>query len=56
MQIRVLGAFGGSTPRHRQTSFLIDGTVALDAGALTESPSDMIQCVMRRAAGCLSNR
>lgn len=35
MQIRVLGAFGGSTPRHRQTSFLIDGTVALDAGALT---------------------
>lgn len=39
MQIRVLGAFGGSTPRHRQTSFLIDGTVALDAGALTGSLS-----------------
>jgi ribonuclease BN (tRNA processing enzyme) len=33
----VLGAFGGSTPRHRQTSFLIDGTVALDAGAITSS-------------------
>ena len=33
----MLGAYGGSTPRHRQTSFLIDGTVALDAGALTES-------------------
>lgn len=39
MQIRVLGAYGGSTPRHRQTSFLINGTVALDAGALTESLS-----------------
>ncbi len=39
MHIRVLGAYGGSTPRHRQTSFLIDGTVALDAGALTESLS-----------------
>ncbi|HKC23410.1 MAG TPA: 3',5'-cyclic-nucleotide phosphodiesterase [Thermoanaerobaculia bacterium] len=37
MQIRVLGAYGGSTPRHRQTSFLIDGTVALDAGAITAS-------------------
>jgi ribonuclease BN (tRNA processing enzyme) len=37
VQIRVLGAFGGSTPRHRQTTFLIDGTVALDAGALTSS-------------------
>jgi len=33
----VLGAYGGSTPRHRQTSFLINGTIALDAGALTEA-------------------
>ncbi len=39
MQIRVLGAYGGSSPRHRQTSFLIDGTVALDAGALTTALS-----------------
>lgn len=37
MKIRVLGAYGGSTPRHRQTSFLINDEVALDAGALTES-------------------
>jgi ribonuclease BN (tRNA processing enzyme) len=35
VQIRVLGAYGGSTPDHLQTSFLIEGTVALDAGALT---------------------
>ncbi len=33
----MLGAYGGSTPRHRQTSFLINGTIALDAGALTEA-------------------
>lgn len=37
MRIRVLGAYGGSTPWHRQTSFLLDETVALDAGALTQS-------------------
>ena len=35
MQIRVLGAHGGSTPGHRLTSFLLDGGVCLDAGALT---------------------
>lgn len=37
VRIRVLGAYGGSTPRHRQTSFLIDNVITLDAGALTES-------------------
>ena len=37
MRIRVLGAYGGSSPWHRQTSFLLDGTVSLDAGALTQS-------------------
>jgi ribonuclease BN (tRNA processing enzyme) len=37
VQVRVLGAHGGSTPGHRQTSFLLDGRVALDAGALTET-------------------
>jgi len=47
MQIRVLGAFGGSTPGHRQTSFLIDGRVALDAGALTESLSLKAQADVR---------
>jgi ribonuclease BN (tRNA processing enzyme) len=39
VRIRVLGAYGGSTPWHRQTSFLLDGTVTLDAGALTQSLS-----------------
>jgi len=37
VQIRVLGAYGGSTPSHQQTSFLINGSVALDAGALTNA-------------------
>lgn len=37
MRVRVLGAYGGSSPWHRQTSFLLDGTVSLDAGALTQS-------------------
>ncbi len=37
MRVRVLGAYGGSTPWHRQTSFLLDGTVSLDAGALTQA-------------------
>lgn len=39
MRIRVLGAHGGSTPRHRQTSFLVGDALALDAGALTEALS-----------------
>lgn len=37
MRIRVLGAHGGSTPTERQTSFLVNDRVALDAGSLTES-------------------
>jgi len=39
VRIRVLGAHGGSTPRHRQTSFLLDEVVCLDAGAVTEALS-----------------
>ncbi len=37
MRLRVLGCSGGELPRHRTTCFLIDGTVAVDAGALTAS-------------------
>ncbi len=39
MRIRVLGAHGGSSPLHRQTSFLVNGTVCLDAGSLTDALS-----------------
>ena len=35
MRIRVLGAAGGELPGQGSTSFLVDGTLAVDAGALT---------------------
>ena len=37
MRIRVLGCSGGELPRHRTTCFLVDGKLAIDAGALTAS-------------------
>ena len=37
MKIRVLGCHGGETPRHRTSSFLVDDTLAIDAGALTSA-------------------
>ena len=39
MRIRVLGAHGGSTPRHRQTSFLVNDALCVDAGAVTDALS-----------------
>ncbi|MBK6532674.1 MAG: 3',5'-cyclic-nucleotide phosphodiesterase [Deltaproteobacteria bacterium] len=35
MELKVLGCHGGETARHRTTSFLVDGRLALDAGATT---------------------
>ncbi len=35
MRLRVLGCSGGELPRHRTTCFLVDGVLAVDAGALT---------------------
>lgn len=35
MKLRVLGCHGGELPKHRTTCFLVDGVLALDAGALT---------------------
>jgi ribonuclease BN (tRNA processing enzyme) len=35
MRLRVLGCAGGELPRHRTTCFLVDGRLAIDAGALT---------------------
>ena len=37
MRLRVLGCSGGELPRHRTTCFLLDGTLAIDAGALTST-------------------
>lgn len=39
MRLRVLGCSGGELPRHRTTCFLLDETLAVDAGALTASLS-----------------
>jgi len=39
MRLRVLGCSGGELRRHRTTSFLVDGALALDAGALTSALS-----------------
>ena len=35
MELKVLGCHGGETAQHRTTSFLVDGRLALDAGATT---------------------
>jgi 3',5'-cyclic-nucleotide phosphodiesterase len=35
MELRILGCHGGETPHHKTSSFLLDGRVALDAGAVT---------------------
>lgn len=37
MEFRVLGSFGGDSPECRMTSFLVDGRVAVDAGAITRA-------------------
>jgi cAMP phosphodiesterase len=37
VKFRVLGCSGGELPEHRTTCFLVDGRLAIDAGALTSS-------------------
>lgn len=39
LDLKVLGCHGGETPRHRTSSFLLNDTVAVDAGAITSSLS-----------------
>ena len=46
MRLRVLGCHGGELPNCRSTCFLLDGVLALDAGALTGSLSlEELACV-----------
>ncbi len=35
MELKILGCHGGESARHKTSSFLVDGTIALDAGAIT---------------------
>jgi cAMP phosphodiesterase len=37
MKIRVLGCYGGNVPGHGMTSFLVNDTVALDAGWISDA-------------------
>lgn len=37
MRLRILGCHGGESPEHHNTSFLVDDTILIDAGALTRS-------------------
>lgn len=39
MEIKIIGPYGGETPAHRMTCFLINEKVALDAGSLTRGLS-----------------
>lgn len=44
MRLRVLGCHGGESPTHRATSFLVDETLLLDAGAVARGLSVAEQC------------
>jgi len=35
VELRVIGCHGGETPNHKTSAFLLDDTLAIDAGALT---------------------
>jgi 3',5'-cyclic-nucleotide phosphodiesterase len=37
MELKVLGCHGGETPKHRTSSFLLDGVLGIDAGAATSA-------------------
>src|SRR5688572_1261882 len=39
MHLRVLGCYGGETPTHRTTCFMIDESLLLDAGAVARGLS-----------------
>lgn len=39
MELRVVGCFGGETPHHRTSAFVLDGRLAIDAGSLTRGLS-----------------
>jgi ribonuclease BN (tRNA processing enzyme) len=48
VEFRVLGSFGGDSPDCRMTSFLIDGCVSVDAGAITRALTIVEQRASRR--------
>ncbi len=47
MDLHVLGCHGGETPRHRTSAFVLDGVLAIDAGALTSGLDIKEQCALK---------
>ncbi len=47
MRLFVAGCHGGETPKHRTSAFVLDGTLAIDAGALTSGLDLRAQCKLK---------
>jgi ribonuclease BN (tRNA processing enzyme) len=47
MRLFVAGCHGGETPKHRTSAFVLDGTLAMDAGALTSGLDVKAQCKLK---------
>lgn len=46
MRLHVIGCHGGETPKHKTSAFVLDGKLAIDAGALTSGMSLQDQCAL----------
>lgn len=47
MRLRVLGCYGGETPEHKTTSFLVDDTLLIDAGSACSGLTVEDQCKIK---------
>ena len=46
MDLRVIGCHGGETPKHRTSAFILNDTLAVDAGSLTSGMDLKAQCAL----------
>lgn len=46
MDLKIVGCHGGETPRHRTSAFVLDDTMAIDAGSLTSGMEVKAQCAL----------
>jgi 3',5'-cyclic-nucleotide phosphodiesterase len=54
VELKVIGCHGGETPRHRTSGFVVDDTLAVDAGSLTsgmevEAQARLTACLVSHA-------
>jgi 3',5'-cyclic-nucleotide phosphodiesterase len=54
VELRVIGCHGGETPKHRTSAFVVDETLAIDAGALTsgmevDAQARLVACLVSHA-------